>query len=139
MNSEIYRFVGILLSLLLFSCGEDIIPEPQEIPTEWIGQDGDFPKDFDLQTDGNETILIHRESTLPFAGKVERNGTKLNTTQTFENGKLNGISIKKSKDGSWVEANYRDGKLHGYMTFYSKEGKKRTVLTYENGVLVKKD
>ena len=88
--------------------------------------------------DGNETILIHRESMLPFAGKVERNGTKLNTTQTFENGKLNGVSIKKSKDGSWVEANYQVGKLHGDMIFYSKEGKKRTVLTYENGVLEKK-
>jgi hypothetical protein len=138
LNSEIYRFVGILVSLLLFSCGEDIIPEPQEIPTEWIGQDGDFPKDFDLQMHGNETILIHRESMLPFAGKVERNGTNLNTTQTFENGKLNGVSIKKSKDGSWVEANYQDGKLHGDMIFYSKEGKKRTVLTYENGVLEKK-
>jgi len=135
LNSEICRFVGILLSLLLFSCGEDIIPEPQEIPTEWIGQDGDFQKDFNLQTDGNETILIHRESTLPFAGKVERNGTKLNTTQIFENGKLNGVSIKKSKDGSWVEANYLDGKLHGDMIFYGKDGKKRTILSYDKGVL----
>lgn len=139
MNSQICRFVGITVSLLLFSCGEDIIPEPQEVPTEWIGQDGDFQNDFDLQSDGNETVLIHRESTLPFAGKVERNGTKLNTMQTFENGKLNGVSIKKSKDGSWVEANYLDGKLHGDMIFYSKDGKKRTVLTYENGVLGKKD
>ena len=135
MNSVIYRFVGILVSLLLFSCGEDIIPEPQEIPTEWIGQDEDFQKDFDLQKDGNETTLIHRESMFPFAGKVERNGTKLNTTQIFENGKLNGVSIKKSNDGSWVEANYLDGKLHGDMIFYGNDGKKRTILSYDKGVL----
>ena len=47
------------------------------------------------------------------------------------------LSIKKSKDGSWVEANYKDGKLHGEMIFYGRNGKKRSVLTYENGQLKK--
>ena len=139
MKPKVFSFVGINIFLLVVSCSEETIPEYPHIPTEWIGQDGDFQNDFDLHSDGNETVLIHRESMLPFAGKVERNGTKLNTLQTFENGKLNGVSIKKSKDGSWVEANYLDGKLHGDMIFYSKDGKKRTVLTYENGVLGKKD
>ncbi|MBT3668390.1 MAG: hypothetical protein HN548_13005 [Opitutae bacterium] len=137
MNSKILSCVGITIFLLVVSCGEDTIPESPKVPTEWIGQDGDFQKEFNLQSEGNETILIHKESTLPFAGKVERNGTNLNTTQTFENGKLNGVSIKKSKDGSWVEAHYRNGKLDGDMIFYSKNGKKRSVLNYANGVLQK--
>ena len=50
---------------------------------------------------------------------------------------LNGKSIKTSKDGSWVEANYKDGKLNGDLIFFSKEGKKRSVLKYKNGVLIK--
>jgi len=137
LKPKVFSFVGINIFLLVVSCSEETIPEYPHIPTEWIGQDGDFQNDFSLQSDGNETILIYKGSNLPFAGKMERNGTKLNTTQTFENGKLNGVSIKKSKDGSWVQAQYKNGKLDGDMIFYSKDGKKRTLLNYANGVLQK--
>lgn len=135
MNSKISRYFSVISFFLIFSCAEEKVEDPKEVPKEWLGMETDFQKDFNLQTEGNETLLIHRESSLPFAGKIERNGTKKNTTQTFENGKLNGISIKKSKDGSWVEAHYKDGKLDGNMTFFGKDGRKRSRLVYKSGVL----
>ena len=119
----------------MVSCGEDKIEQPKEIPSEWKGQEEDFRKEFLIESDENLTILLHRESAAPFAGKLERNGTKLKTIQTFEDGRLNGVSIKKSKDGSWVEANYKNGQLHGEMIFFGKNGNKRSVLRYENGKL----
>ena len=53
--------------------------------------------------------------------------------QTFSGGLLNGKSIKTSPDGSWVEANYLNGQLHGEMTFYNSEGKVRSVMIYKEG------
>ena len=120
--------------MFLVSCGKD---ESEIIPTKWEGQEVDFQKDFTTQKDGNETLILHQKSKEPFEGKIERNGTAYSTVQNFEEGKLNGKSIKKSKDGSWVEANYKDGKLNGDLIFFSKEGKKRSVLKYRNGVLIK--
>jgi antitoxin component YwqK of YwqJK toxin-antitoxin module len=129
--SRIVLFAGFIF---LVSCGKD---ESDEIPTKWEGQEVDFQNDFTTQKDGNETLILHQKSKEPFEGKIERNGTAYSTVQNFEEGKLNGKSIKKSKDGSWVEANYKDGKLNGDLIFFSKEGKKRSVLKYRNGVLIK--
>lgn len=132
------RFLPPVWISLLLSCGEDIKEEtPRETPTEWIGKEEDFQKEFIVEPDDNLTILLHRESAVPFAGKLERNGSKLNTIQTFDGGRLNGKSIKKSKDGSWVEANYLGGRLHGEMIFYGKNGKIRSTLRYEKGILTK--
>jgi antitoxin component YwqK of YwqJK toxin-antitoxin module len=72
---------------------------------------------------------------MPFDGEIERNSSKHLTIQNFEDGKLNGKSIKKSKDGSWVEANYVNGKLDGELILFSSDGKKRSVLKYKNGIL----
>ena len=47
-------------------------------------------------------------------------------------------ALKKSHDGSWVEANYLEGKLNGEMIFFSKDGTIRSVLFFENGVLKKR-
>ena len=122
---------------LIFSCGLDEEKKPAEMPSEWSGGEDEFQNKFTTREDGNETLVLYRETDLPFEGQVERNGTNTNTVQSFKSGKLNGLSIKKSKDGSWVEANYKDGKLHGEMIFYGRNGKKRSVLTYENGQLKK--
>ena len=134
MRFSISRIVLFACFIFLVSCGKD---ESDEIPTKWEGQEIDFQKDFTTQKDGNETLILHQKSKEPFEGKIERNGTAYSTVQNFEEGKLNGKSIKKSKDGSWVEANYKDGKLNGDLIFFSKEGKKRSVLKYRNGVLIK--
>lgn len=130
-------FLISIFIIFVFSCGTDEQNEPKNVPSEWVGHEGDFKRDFFTRIDGNETLLLHRQTEIPFAGRVERNGTKFMTTQTFEGGKLNGVSIKKSNDGSWVEANYKNGKLHGHMIFYGKNGKKRSVLSYKNGQLKK--
>jgi len=127
----------VIAILSIFSCGLDEEKKPATMPSEWSGREDEFQNKFTTREDGNETLVLYRETDLPFEGEVERNGTKSNTVQSFKNGKLNGLSIKKSKDGSWVEANYKDGKLHGEMIFYGRNGKKRSVLTYENGQLKK--
>ena len=134
MRFSISRIVLIAWFIFLLSCGKD---ESEIIPTKWEGQEVEFQKDFTTQKDGNETLILHQKSKEPFEGKIERNGTAYSTVQNFEEGKLNGKSVKKSKDGSWVEANYKDGKLNGDLIFFSKEGKKRSVLKYRNGVLIK--
>ena len=136
MRQNFSAFLQFICVTLLVSCGEDEIEQSKEIPSEWKGQEEDFIKEFLIESDENLTILLHRESAAPFAGQLERNGTKLNTIQNFEDGRLNGVSIKKSKDGSWVEANYKNGQLHGEMIFFRKNGNKRSVLRYENGKLV---
>ena len=126
---------GLIVSIILWvSCGQE---ESDKVPVKWEGQEADFIKDFTTQKEGNDTLILHRVSTEPFEGKVERNGTTHSTVQNFEKGKLNGKSVKKSIDGSWVEANYKNGKLNGDLIFFSKEGKKRSVLKYRNGVLIK--
>ncbi|MBT7651438.1 MAG: hypothetical protein HN553_10720 [Opitutae bacterium] len=134
MRFSISRIVLIAWFIFLVSCGKD---ESEIIPTKWEGQEVEFQKDFTTQKDGNETLILHQKSKEPFEGKIERNGTAYSTVQNFEEGKLNGKSVKKSKDGSWVEANYKNGKLNGDLIFFSKEGKKRSVLKYRNGVLIK--
>ena len=77
------------------SCGEDSLEQTPEIPQEWKGENSDFENEFVAKTNGNETLILNRVSEKPFAGKVDRNGTNFNTIQNFENGKLNGRSIKK--------------------------------------------
>ena len=135
---KFFNSLLFLISILsIFSCGLDEEKKPAEMPSEWIGGEDEFQNKFTTREDGNETLVLYRETDLPFEGQVERNGTNSNTVQSFKSGKLNGLSIKKSKDGSWVEANYKDGKLHGEMIFYGRNGKKRSVLTYENGQLKK--
>jgi len=82
LKPKVFSFVGINIFLLVVSCSEETIPEYPHVPTEWIGQDGDFQNDFSLQSDGNETILIHKGSNLPFAGK---NGEEWNEIKYYPN------------------------------------------------------
>jgi antitoxin component YwqK of YwqJK toxin-antitoxin module len=123
---------------MVSSCGEDTTEEKQEIPNEWKGDEMEFKKSFSLRSEGNSSILISAGSALPFDGKIERNNTISSTSQNFSSGKLNGVSIKKSKDGSWVKAHYKNGTLNGEMIFYSKTGQVRTILNYENGIIKKR-
>jgi antitoxin component YwqK of YwqJK toxin-antitoxin module len=120
---------------LLFCCGEESVEKLEEIPKDWKGEEENFKKNFIIKSEGNSSIVVSSETYLPLEGKVERNSSVSSTSQNFSGGKLNGVSIKKSKDGSWVKAHYRDGILHGKMIFYSKSGKVRTILNYESGVL----
>lgn len=132
------RFFLLSSFLLLFSCGEESVEKLEEIPKDWKGEEVDFKKNFTIKSEGNSSIVVSSETDLPLEGKVERNSSVSLTSQNFSGGKLNGVSVKKSKDGSWVKAHYRDGILHGEMIFYSKNGKVRTILNYDNGVLTRR-
>ena len=135
---ELIRHVKKVFSLmcffLFFSCG---LEDKENSRNEWIGKETEFKQKFISIKEGNETLILNKSDSKPFDGKIERTNSHLTTTQNFEKGKLNGLSIKRSKDGSWVEANYIDGKLDGNLTFFSKKGVKRMVLKYKNGSLVK--
>ncbi len=139
MRESCTQLVIIVWLSVLLSCGEDENEEiPQSLPAVWQGEEEEFKNTFSVISEGNTSVLISSESAIPFDGTVERNSTTSSTTQNFSRGMLNGVSIKKSKDGSWVKAHYRNGTLNGDMIFYNKSGKVRTTLNYENGVIKKR-
>ena len=127
-----------VFSILAFSCGweeeETAIPSPRV----WKGEEEEFDKSFDYDNSldaYSKPVLVESGSRSPYSGVLELNSSGQVTCKTYQDGILNGSSVKRSKDGSWVEANYREGKLHGKMTFYDANGKIRTVMNYENGKL----
>ena len=133
------HLVLVVCLSVLFSCGEDKNEEfPQALPAVWQGEEEEFKNTFRVISEGNSSVLISSESAIPFDGMVERNSTTSSTSQNFSRGMLNGVSIKKSKDGSWVKAHYKNGSLNGDMIFYNKSGKVRTILKYENGLIKKR-
>ncbi|MBN37572.1 MAG: hypothetical protein CMI29_03825 [Opitutae bacterium] len=129
------RFGAIALLLFLISCGSEEIPEFKSAPDLWEGNQSGFELGFSFRSIGNESVLHYEDSGRPFSGAIERNSSDVLTRQTFSSGKLNGLSSKRSKDGSWVEATYRDGLLHGAMTFYSADGSIRSVINFKEGRL----
>jgi antitoxin component YwqK of YwqJK toxin-antitoxin module len=68
-------------------------------------------------------------------GKPSGKGKEWNEKGELLN-ELKGLIIKESADGSRIEANYKDGKLHGKMTFFGNDGREKSVLIYENGKLI---
>ena len=105
----------------------------------WQGLEKEFEDDFRMlaSDDSDDPILlIDRESNAPFTGDVERVSEQAITKQKYLKGKLDGKSVKSSSDGSFVEANYLGGKLHGPMIFYDSAGKERTRMVYLDGKLV---
>jgi antitoxin component YwqK of YwqJK toxin-antitoxin module len=123
-----------LALMILVSCE---VEHDADSSTQWKGTESAFSEDFDLvdSTDSG-AVLVSRASSEKFSGNIERNQSGVITEQTYLGGKLSGRSIKKSPDGSWVEVNYIDGKLHGPMTLYSRTGKVRSVMNYSNGKLI---
>ena len=96
----------------------------------------DFLYDFESIRVSNtdQPILVSTKSKTQFSGVLERNSSKGTTTQSYKNGLLNGMSLKRSEDGSWVEAQFKNGKLHGEMKLFDKSGKLRSTINYEDGV-----
>ena len=134
------KFKYLLVSALCFvwlSCSESQLEEED---TEWKGDFVTFEDSFeqkqDLGSSDESPILYLKGNDNPFSGSVEKNSTTRLTIDKYEAGLLNGLSIRKSSDGSWVEANYKAGKLHGEMIFYGKNGNVRSVMNYENGKLI---
>ena len=124
--------------ILLCSCDfDDSSRREEEFPRFWEGNDSAFERGFSFRkSEENDSVLYLENSDEPFNGLIERNSSGILTRQSFSEGKLTGKSSKRSKDGSWVEANYLNGKPHGDMIFYSADGTVRSVITFEDGRLV---
>ena len=108
---------------------------------DFNGTESDFVESFQFTESvssdlGTPTLLVDRRSGKPFTGHVDRVGNHQSTSQKYLNGLLTGKSIKKSPDGSWVEAQYLEGQLHGLMRFYDADSNIRTEMFYEKGKLV---
>ncbi len=136
MNFRI-SLCSLVVVIFTISCGleED---KSDDSPRVWRGSESGFEDEFDYEkgVDGStKPILVESETGNLYSGTLELNSSGQVTTKTYQGGVLDGISVKKSKDGSWVEANYLNGQLHGKMTFYDAKGKIRTVMNYENGKL----
>jgi len=133
--NQIIRFYFYSLLSLSFSCSEN----SEEEKIDWKGDYDSFENSFEtkqeLESSGESPVLYLRGNSEPFSGTVEKNSTERLSVDEYNAGILEGKSIRKSVDGSWVEANYREGKLHGKMIFYDKNGDIRSVMNYENGAI----
>ena len=139
----IFRISIACLVCMAFSisCGFEA-EESNDSPKVWKGSESGFEENFDYDKevdDLTKPILLESESGNPYSGTLELNGSGKVTTKTYQDGILDGISVKRSKDGSWVEAHYVNGQLHGKMTFFDANGKIRTVMNYEKGKLKTSD
>ena len=123
-------------SFLFFLFGCDI-NEPT-IGNEWSGSEEEFMQKFS-EIDSEETnqsiLLADKFTGKPYTGEIVRTSEGRLTNQNFSNGLLHGKSVKKSDDGSWVEANYLNGKLDGSIKFYQADGTLRSEIEYHNGKL----
>jgi antitoxin component YwqK of YwqJK toxin-antitoxin module len=146
MNSKIFylshkdkalKYIQLLLFLIILGCENDQSFHSRD----WNGTESDFTESFKVMESGAldsgmPFLLVDRESGSPYTGDVERTGINHSTSQNYLNGLLSGKSVKMSPDGSWVEAHYLNGQLHGPMTFHDAEGKVRSKMSYETGKLV---
>ena len=122
-----------------FSCGEEINDLDNSGNSVWSGNETQFINDFTFENSGDQKEiprLLETSNGYPFSGVLEMNETSHVSEKEYQDGILDGKSIKRSLDGSWVEANYQKGKLHGSMTFFDAKGKIRSIMFYENGKLV---
>ena len=124
------------LFFLNFSCDSEVVQPLRTAPELWEGNESSLIKGFMSHSEANDSVLVFKESGLPYSGAIERNSSVVSTRQSFVGGPLTGTSTKRSKDGSWVDASYKDGRLHGKMIFYSPSGKIRSVMYFEEGELV---
>ena len=123
------RFIIILLLyFFLLNCSED------QSGSEWKGSSNEFNQQFQKNIEPESTtILFDSKTKEKFEGVLETNDSNLMSKQTYESGKLNGESSLTSINGSRVEANFKNGKLHGKMILRDSEGNIRSVITYDEG------
>ena len=126
-----------LCLFIILGCGDGQLARNND----FNGTESDFVESFQFTESVSSeldtpTLLVDRSSGKAYTGNVDRIGEYQSTSQKYLNGLLNGKSIKKSPDGSWVEAQYLEGKLHGPMRFYDADGIIKTEMFYEKGKLV---
>jgi antitoxin component YwqK of YwqJK toxin-antitoxin module len=103
----------------------------------WVGTSSEFDDQFQIETDAhNSTTLINGHTKSKFEGLLLTEDLDTSKEKRYKDGKLNGLTVFSSKDGSRVEAHYKQGVLHGKMIMYDNENKVRSVIKYENGAVV---
>ena len=127
------RFIIILLlNFFLLNCSEDQTGAQSD--TGWKGSSNEFNQQFQKSIEPDSTtILLDSKTKEKFEGLLETNDSSLMTKQNYESGKLNGESSLTSINGSRVDANFKNGKLHGKMILRDSEGNIRSVITYDEG------
>ena len=125
-----------LICSLFFSC-ENSKSADGRFDVLSINED-DFENNFQSVQTGlhNQPVLVSIKTQSKFNGILERNSTSLRSRQSYKNGLLDGKSSKISNDGSSVEAIFKEGKLHGEMQLFDKNGNLRSVISYHEGQLV---
>ena len=132
------RFIALLSLMFLLAAQSCEQVDNAKENKVWQGTEESFETEFSYQADlvDDSVILTRNGSTESYSGFVEINQSGRITEQIYADGRLNGKSIKKSADGSWVEANYVDGKLDGPMKLYDRFGELRSTFNYSEGKLL---
>ena len=127
------RFIIVLLLyFFLVNCSED--QTDAQSGSGWKGSTNEFNRQFQKNIESDSTtILFDSKTKEKFEGLLETNDSNFMSKQTYESGKLNGESSLTSMNGSRVDANFKNGKLHGKMILRDSEGKIRSVITYDEG------
>ena len=126
-------FIIVLLHyFFLLNCSED--QTDAQSGSGWKGSTNEFNRQFQKNIESDSTtILFDSKTKEKFEGLLETNDSNFMSKQTYESGKLNGESSLTSMNGSRVDANFKNGKLHGKMILRDSEGKIRSVITYDEG------
>ena len=127
------RFIIVLLLyFFLVNCSED--QTDAQSGSGWKGSTNEFNRQFKKNIESDSTTILFDSITKEkFEGLLETNDSNFMSKQTYESGKLNGESSLTSMNGSRVDANFKNGKLHGKMILRDSEGKIRSVITYDEG------
>ena len=127
------RFIkAVLLYFFLVNCSED--QTDAQSGSGWKGSTNEFNRQFQKNIESDSTtILFDSKTKEKFEGLLETNDSNFMSKQTYESGKLNGESSLTSINGSRVDANFKNGKLHGKMILRDSEGNIRSVITYDEG------
>ena len=127
------RFIkAVLLYYFLVNCSED--QTDAQSGSGWKGSTNEFNRQFQKNIESDSTtILFDSKTKEKFEGLLETNDSSLMRKQNYESGKLNGESSLTSINGSRVDANFKNGKLHGKMILRDSEGNIRSVITYDEG------
>ena len=127
------RFIkAVLLYFFLVNCSED--QTDAQSGSGWKGSTNEFNRQFQKNIESDSTtILFDSKTKEKFEGLLETNDSNFMSKQTYESGKLNGESSLTLMNGSRVDANFKNGKLHGKMILRDSEGKIRSVITYDEG------
>jgi len=124
--------IVLFLFFFLLSCSEDQTDTKRG--SGWKGSTNEFNEQFQKNIESDSTtILLDNKTKEKFEGLLETNDSSLMSKQTYESGKLNGESSLTSINGSRVDANFKNGKLHGKMILRDSEGNIRSVITYNEG------